>query len=429
MKIKSKLGILGVIFISVLTILVWFYVRQGTEKFDSYDIASHSLGQLSGLVGMTLFALTFILTTRLRWVEKSFGGLDKVYRTHHIMGAIAFILLLFHPLLLVLKFIPDNIKQAAIYLSPSNSWAVNFGIVALLSMTLLIILTLYINLKYQNWKLSHKLMGIVYFLAILHIFLVTTDISIYPLLKYYMGIISLIGLFSHIYGSYIRLATKKLVYIVDSVQVKDKVTIIELKPQDKKLEFKPGQFAFIRVLDNNIGKESHPFTIASSPLNDKIRFAIKSLGDYTSRIREIKPGTSIEIEGPFGEFTPVDCRENLVFIAGGIGITPFLSIIEFLRKSPPRQKITMFYCTNDLKEAIFLNELEKASKDIKNFKVSFWCANEKGHINSDIIEKIAGLDNVFYICGPPSMMKSLKKQLVNKGISKSNIRMEDFGLR
>jgi predicted ferric reductase len=431
MRLRSKSGVIGIFFFVFLTICIWLYVRIGTPKFNNYGLITHSMGQLTGLVGLTLFALTFILTTRLKFIEKSFGGLDKVYKTHHLIGSLAFVLLLFHPILLVLKFIPSNFRQAMVFLLPSTL-PVNLGIIALLSMTLVIILTLYISMKYQNWKLSHKLMGIVFFIALTHIFLITTDIMFYPILKYYMAFIALIGSISYIYGSFLRSKIKKsLPYLLESVEVKESFTILNLKPKKSKLLFQPGQFVFIKIISNKITRETHPFSIASSPQDKNIRLAIKNLGDYTSTLKDITPGTEIEIEGPYGEFGNIDYSKKQIWIAGGIGITPFLSIISNITNTKTiTENIKLYYCVKNHREAIFFDELNSSVKKLDKFEIITWFSDEKGIISVEDIEKANKISKTnFLICGPPRMMKSLSQQLIEKGVSKSNIYMEDFDLK
>lgn len=432
MNLKSNIGILIISLLSILTIVIWFFVRAGTSMFNDYHTAAYSLGQLAGLTGMTIFALTFVLTTRIKLIEDLFGGLDKMYKTHHFMGAFAFVLLLFHPLLLVTKFIPSNIKQAALYLLPGTSWAYNFGIMTLTLMALLIILTLYVNLKYPNWKLSHKFMGLVFFIAILHIFLITTDITFYPILRNYMIFLTGMGGVSYLYGSFIRpYMLKKLSYRVHSVINKKNITLIELSPVNKKLNFEPGQFVFIKFLDENIGKEQHPFTIASSPLNPNIKLAIKNLGDFTSKLGNLKPGTIAEVEGPYGNFNLTSDVNNQIWIAGGIGITPFLSMLDHsVLSDNNRKNISLYYCTKNLEEALFLEDIISIAKNNNSIKVIPWYSDEKGRISASEIEKRNSIKGAhFLICGPQLMMESLSQQLIKKGVPKSAIHMEDFGFK
>jgi predicted ferric reductase len=216
MDLKINLGYLVVILICVLTILIWLFVRDGTYMFEDYEVATHSLGQLTGLVGMVLFALTFPLITKAKWIIFLFGDYARVLKAHHFMGAMAFILILFHPALLVLKFIPNDIKQAAIYLLPSETWSVNYGIIALVGFALLMLITMYVSMANKKWRPSHKLLGVIYTIAILHVFLVPTDITDYLILKIYMVIIVIIGLIAFCYSTAIptikkRFFTKKQV--------------------------------------------------------------------------------------------------------------------------------------------------------------------------------------------------------------------------
>jgi len=114
MRLKSMLGWIAIIIISVVPVLLLFYL--GPSSSTSYSDVTQKLGQIAALVGMTMFALNFILSTRIKFIEDIFGGLDKVYITHGILGGTALILILFHPILLVLNlFHPISLWQRRIY--------------------------------------------------------------------------------------------------------------------------------------------------------------------------------------------------------------------------------------------------------------------------------------------------------------------------
>lgn len=428
---KSDLGPIIVFLVAATTVLIWFLVRKGTDIFPDYAISTHSLGQLSGLVGMTLFALTFLLTTRLKFIEDLFGGLDRVYKSHRNIGILAFISILFHPLLLVIKFVPSNFKQAAIYLLPSSSWPVNLGIIALLSMTILIILTIYINMKYPNWKFSHKFMGLVFVIAFFHVFTIASDVTSYPALWIYMFSVSLIGFSAYVYSSFLSLKLRtKLRYGVESVSLRDKITLINLKPLRQPLRFKPGQFIFIRFLGNNISSEQHPFTIASSPNSELITIAVKDLGDYTSSLKNLKPGILTEIEGPYGKFSSQDHKEKpQIWVAGGIGITPFLSMASSL--SSLQKPVDLYYCVNNKKEAVFLDYLLKISGKVKGLRIITHFSEDQGKISIQRINEVSGSlqDKAFFFCGPPGLIAALKNELREKKIPEGNMISEEFDLK
>jgi predicted ferric reductase len=424
-------GNLIILLLLVMTFFIWATILPISLRFSDYSVSTHSLGQITGLIGMALFALSFTLTTRLKIIERLFKGLDSVYKVHHHIGSISLVLLLFHPVLLVIKFIPDNFHQAAVYLWPSGSWAVNFGIVALLSMILLIVLTLYINLKYEKWKFSHRIFGVVFIAACLHIFLVTTDISRSLALRSWMFILCFIGLASHAYGSYIRKIIKQYEYQISEIETINKYHIIHLKPLNRVFSFKPGQFIFINF-DARGFDEQHPFTIASSQ-GKTIRIIIKELGDYTRKISELKTGTKALIEGPYGVATLDNIKtRKTIWIAGGIGITPFLSYLNYLKSIKDQDKeIYLFYCTKNKDELIFLKELEEAGKFVKNLNIRTHCSIEKGFINIDVIKSVVKNfnDTTISICGPKPMIEGLKRQFMNSGVKADKILMEEFNLK
>lgn len=426
MKLKNYSGYIIIAIFLVATFAIWASISPLGTRFANYDVFTHSLGQITGLLGTVLFALTFVLTTRLRFLEDLFGGLDKVYKTHHLLGVSAFVLLLFHPILLVLKFIPSNVNLAATYLWPSGSWAVNYGIIALVGMIILIILTFFVNLKYKVWKNSHKIMGAVFLVALFHIFMVTTDISRSASLKYWMLFVSVIGVCSHIYGSYLKhFVIDDYEYKVISVSANGKINEIKLEAIANQMGFEPGQFIFIKFAQAGFS-EKHPFTIASKP-GKTITLNVKELGDFTSNLNNLKVGTKAIIEGPYGRFNALKNKKDQIWIAGGIGITPFLSFAEEIEanKSKYSQKIDLYYCVREKEEAIFLEKLMNLKSKAPNLNIHLHCSNKSGRVDVNWIDKessIAGKS--IYICGPPAMAKHLREQLQNKG--HNDIYMEEF---
>ena len=155
MKENKILGWSIIFLLAIIPILLLMTLGEETSWFGDYSSATQTLGEIFGLVGMTLFALTFVLSTRIKAIEDLFGGLDKVYIVHAIVGGAALVSMLFHPIFLVLKFIPSDVWQAALYLLPGSYWSVNFGIIALMGLIFLISLTLYSRMKYNRWKFSH----------------------------------------------------------------------------------------------------------------------------------------------------------------------------------------------------------------------------------------------------------------------------------
>jgi len=165
---KYKDGWLVFLGLSFLPILLWLMAPSPVPRFGDSTASLASIGQLLGLTGAAMFGLNLILSARLRIIEKHFFGLDRVYRKHNQLGQLAFVLLLFHPLFLIPKY-ATSLYQAALFLLPGANWPVNWGLAALTTMIFLIVLTLFVKLRYHIWKWTHKFLGLAFFLAGLHI--------------------------------------------------------------------------------------------------------------------------------------------------------------------------------------------------------------------------------------------------------------------
>lgn len=423
MKIKLSYGLVFIIILSLIPIIP---LILNSPSLDNYTNITHALGQISALIGMTLFAITFILSTRMKFVEKIFGGLDKVYGVHSFVGALAFILLLFHPILLVMKFIPEHFDLAAKYLLPGGFLSVDLGIIALTGMIILLSITLYLKIKYDKWKFSHEFLGVFFIVAVFHIFLVRGTVSrddIFPGYFVYASIVSLVGIIGFFYSLIIRKRLNSATYIVESINSKNNCFDITLKPLDKTKTYDAGQFMFLKFYSKNLSHESHPFSIASKSNDPKLRFVIKKLGDFTAKLDNVKVGDKVLIEGPYGLFNRKSKR-NQVWIAGGIGITPFLGMAQDFKDE---FKVDLYYSARFAGEFISLETLQSIEKKNKNFKMYLWNSTDKGKLTIDKIKYDKNTE--FYICGPPEMKNALKTALIESGIKENHIIEEDFGFK
>jgi len=184
-NIKKNLGWISIIGLSVFPALIWILMESLNLRFGNFSSSARSLGQLTALTGMSMFSLSLILSARIKSLEKYFYGLNKIYDCHHTIGGIAFVLLLAHPMFLAAQYIPISPKTAGLFLLPDGDWSINFGILSLLSLMVLLIITFFLtNIKYEKWKITHKFLGVSFFLAGLHAFLIPSDISQNSILFY-----------------------------------------------------------------------------------------------------------------------------------------------------------------------------------------------------------------------------------------------------
>ncbi len=437
MKLKTLAGWALLIAISLSPIFLWLRFGPGIQELSGYQEITHSLGELFGLVGMTMFALTFILSTRITLIEDIFDGLDKVYIAHAILGGSALILILAHPIFLVLKFVPAQTDLAAKYLLPSSYWSVNLGIIALVGMIALIMITLFTKIKYHRWKFTHEFLGPIFILAALHIFLVRNSIAqdnIFAGYYIYAAAVSAIGIFGYSYSLFIKERVyKNAVYSISSIQTKDEVIKITITPEHKPISYRSGQFIFIRFYNENISKEAHPFSIASRSNDNDITVYAKNLGDYTSKMVHLKKGDKVSVEGPYGRFNYKRySKSEQVWIAGGIGITPFIGMAQDIFYDPnPESNITLIYSVKEKKDLIGGKLFYETSQKTDKFKIVPWISQTQGRINTKIIFDRCGRfrDKEFFICGPAGFKEGIIESLIKNGVSKDHIHEEAFDFK
>lgn len=410
----------------ILTTVLWILSKPSLGQIGEQPLRSAS--QLAALIGSVLLSLTLLMSTRIKIIERLYKGLDKVYQNHHLVGALSFILLISHPLLLALqsfKF-PGSALQ---YLLPGSSFAYNLGIFSLYTMILGFIFLVFIKLPYHLWKISHQIMGLSVLFATLHSMLILSDISHYLPLRLWILIFMLIGIFSALYK----------IFFYDSLapHLKYKVTKIErlldilnlyLTPRDKPLRFHPGQFVYAKFKNKTVGNEPHPFSISSSPHDSLLRLSIKILGDYTLRLPYLVEGDTATLYGPYGTFAGHHHGRSL-WVGGGIGISPFLSMIPYEKDIKSYDHIDLIYLFRKPEEGVFLNEIKEVVKRTNHIQFIPWCSSEEGRCSIKVLKLSPLLDyDSFFLCGPKEMMADFSKQLTNEGVSKNKIHFENFDL-
>ncbi|MEI7631843.1 MAG: ferric reductase-like transmembrane domain-containing protein [bacterium] len=437
---------------SAVPFVRWFQINSFASSLHSPLMFFNMFGKVTGLIGLVLYAINLLLAARTRWMENFFGGLNRVYIAHHITGGIALILLVFHPLFLALKYIDikalDSIKDSAKFLLPRSldlnktffeaeqGTAINAGIVAFFGMVVLLVLTFFVKLPYRFWLFTHKFLGVAFMFAGLHVILISSDTSRDAFLKYYMLLWVIIGLCSFFYRTVMsNVFVRRYPYKVIGVsELETNVVALTMEPMEKSIDYKPGQFVFIRFLwsgQQGVIREAHPFSIASSPDENNIRLYIKSLGDYTIGLKNIKIGAVAEIEGAYGKFTYTNFgTAPQIWVAGGIGVTPFLSMARSYNSNSGA--VDLVYSVVNRTELLDQKAIaEYLPQKYPSFRYMPYVAKEQeGFLTADKISQMCGgLDGKeIFICGPPPMMKSLRSQLRELGVPNSKIHSEEFAM-
>jgi ferredoxin-NADP reductase len=208
-------------------------------------------------------------------------------------------------------------------------------------------------------------------------------------------------------------------------------------------QFKAGQFMNVTLIDPpeaDAEGNTRSFSIASAPFEEDLVFATRMRDTAFKRVfRRLELGSEIRISGPFGSFTlHTDASRPAVFLVGGIGITPFRSIILQAAKSKLAHKLYLFYSNRRPEDAAFLEDLQKAEQENPNYKFIGTMTQmqksrvpwrgETGFIARQLLVKwIGNLSGpIYYSAGPPAMVASMRQMLTAEAISDDDVRTEEF---
>ena len=389
----------------------------------------YELGTSLGFWGTVYFGLNFVLATRWRWVERLFGGLDKVYRAHNFAGRMALTLLVLHGGILILQAIPDQTLLTT-YLLPGVDWGYTTGVAGLLLLVLLVVLTIWVKLPYQRWLASHKWMGVPYVLGGLHAILLQGD--------WYMIALTALGTYAWLYILFWYPARgHRTDGQLAAVHRKGNLTELVIT-LDRPVASQAGQFAFIALPDapGRIAPEAHPFSISGRPDARTLRISAKALGDYTRSLALAQPGDNVAVWGPYGSFGRVLDAEagDLVWVAGGIGVTPFLDMLQHAQQeSYTGRRIDFFWTVAKAEDAVYWDEIEQARAHLPHLRIHLHVTSAQGLLTADRIAAVVGdgrlVAATFLLCGPKPMMHALRTQLQAKGVQRPELISEEFGMR
>lgn len=387
-------------------------------------------------VAFPMFAFQPILAARLRILDRLFG-LDNVYLFHKAMGMTAGALLL-----LAFSLFAFELESYSVL-----SWLRIPSISSLLAVALVVSALLYkqIGLRYEKWRVLHNLLAIA-IIALLFFRGFSAMHSVLVPVKALWLLFLLAGVSFYANHRFIGpMRRKRKPFRIEEIRKEThNVWTIKLKPAENegRFNFLPGQFQFLTFLSPGLPKEEHPFTIASSPSEDGWHAStIKESGDFTSRIGRIKVGDPIAVQAPFGRFsyTLYPDERDFVFIAGGIGITPLMSMLRHMRDSGADLKVLLLYSNRAEEDIVFKEELEEISRgSLPHLRVvhilsrgsESW-TGERGHTGVDAVKRYidgSAKDKTFYVCGPPPMMSSLIADLIGLGVPSSRVRSERFAI-
>lgn len=389
-------------------------------------IARQEALYLSGLLSIALMSLAMLLATRPTWLEAPLGGMDRVYRTHKWAGILAISFAALHWLI---ELGGDLLKSSigregrlpkekfTGLLEIMRDLSKDMGEWAIYAVLAMLVITLWKKFPYRAWRFVHRAMPIIYLMLACHAALLAprdywlqpagTLLSLLLAAGTYGAVRSLLGSIGRA-----REASGEIVAVENPAH---DITTVRCRLDSRWQGHRPGQFAFVTFHDR---EGAHPFTIASADRGDRIiSFQIKALGDYTRHLsQDLKPGQAVRVEGPYGcfELRRCDPQARQIWIAGGIGVTPFLAWLESLQADPAGAPIAeLHYCTRDQVTDALVPRLQALCASLPRVRLHVHGARQGAEL--DVASLGAAKGSEIWFCGPAGLGEALRKRLRSMG--------------
>jgi len=400
-------------------------------------------GILLGFAGLAMMAAQFVLTARLRGDALPFG-IDVVFYFHRHAALVATGLVLAHPIVLL----ADN-PALAFFLNPLEApWHMTVGLVAVVALVALMVASLWrrpLRIPYEGWRITHAALAVVAVGgAALHVAGVGYHVAA-PAMRVLWGAYAVAWLGVLLHVRLVRpIALARRPYRVTAVVPErgDAWTVTVAPDGHPGFGFTTGQFAWLTMRASPFAMQEHPFSISSSPTAapGRLEFTIKALGDFTATIGATKPGETVYVDGPYGAFgiDRVPDAPGYVFLAGGIGVAPMLSMLRALADRGDHRPLLLVYAGRswerltacevidelrgrlDLRVVWVLEEPPPASFD-----------GEQGLISAALLDRHLpasrqGLE--YFVCGPEGMIQATETALGSLGVPVRHVHSELFNL-
>jgi predicted ferric reductase len=405
----------------------------------------HRLSVLTGLLALSALVSAAVLPSRLRSLNRAFG-IESVIDLHRFLGVVTAALVFAH-LACVVAADPANVTLLDLTSAPGRAKAATVSTLALVALAGLTVMRNQARLSYELWKWSHvTLAATALVAAALHVWLLdqlVRDATIGPM--FVLLVLLLAVVFGHRWV-WRRLFDPSTEFVVRDIRRENPtVSTLVLEPCSRSggpattWAFAPGQFAWIR-LGRSAMAEEHPFTIASSAHSDATEFTIRHTGDFTRALRRLPIGATVWVDGPHGAFTnDVETSAGFVMIAGGVGITPMMSMLRTAAHRCDPRPYRLVVVASAPEDLLFRAELAQLRRivdlevtEVLRRPVEGW-SGPTGDINAELLSAVLGgtpprAEVDYFICGPPALVTDALGALDLLGAAPDRIYTEQFDM-
>lgn len=399
--------------------LIWF--TGLAQRHDTVALVS----QYFGVCALIAMGLSQIMATRFTGLEAIFGGMDRIYVLHKWLGIGAMALVLLH----------DTIDAEMNGLGRETGLtelAETLGEISLYGLLILVVISVTTFVPYHLWKYTHKLMGGFFAASAFHFAFIQKPFGNTDPLGLYVLAFCIVGIIAYVYTLLpIGLIKGWRRYTASSVMHNGDAITVTLAPDGRGHRHRAGQFAFLRF-EAPAAREIHPFTISMAPDDDRsLRFSIKPLGDYTGALGDtLDEGVRATVSRPFGHFHLRRAPGAQIWIASGVGITPFVAWAQALDATG--SDIHLFYTYRDRESAPHLAELTDLATRKPNLHLHLVETSTAGRLTPERVVKDAAVDlasATVAFCGPKDMRETFRRSLVASGLPARRFRYEEFEIR
>ena len=420
--------------------IVWLWARGGNLSINGAGDLLTSIARLTGLLGAYSALLQVVLLSRIPWLER-LTSFDRLTIWHRRNGYACLYLVLAHVLTSVWGYalldrisLPSEVSTmlgGGVYPGMITA-TVGTGLLVAVAVSSVVIVRR--RLPYEAWYAVHFSAYAAIALGWFHQIPTGNELVLDTVAAdYWRGL----------YAATLALVVVCRVLTPLANAFRFGMRVAEVVPEGpgvvslritgrhlERLHARAGQFLLWRFLSRGRWWASHPFSLSAAPDGRSLRITIKALGDFTSQIAAIPPGTRVVAEGPFGVFTAAAQRkEKVLLIAGGIGITPIRALLEEL----PGDIVCLYRVISE-EDIVFADELDALARD-HGIRLEYVVGDHMTpagrnllsprhlrHVVPDITERDV------YVCGPPAMAEAVEKNVRRAHVPRHQIHTERFAL-
>lgn len=376
--------------------------------------------------GLAMLVILVFLGSRNILVERSIG-LDRMLRAHKPLAMITLGILLGHVFLQFQRFyILGGADLVSAALLTTDIWEIvvaRLALLMLISASLPAFLGVKLRLPFRIWKPVHLIVYVAVPLGLVHAAFRGSTMGEAPRVQVLTVLAAAAALAVIMRLIQVLLGKRRAVCNVSRVIPESYDTkSVYLNAQHGLRDLagrRPGQFAMLRIPRGRGLSEPHPFTISGEPAEKELRFTIKEAGRFTREIHALEPGAEVRCEGPCGVFcSRAEDRASLALIAGGVGITPFLSLLRHFEATGRAVPTVLIWANKTSRDIFGREELEGMTRNMPLRVVHVLSRDkeapglqepgngvsfEHGRVTAEVLSRHMSADQSFYLCGPPAM--------------------------